>query len=176
MIEKIFQAWYSDITGTTNANGEITTLTTAAEVLDVYCKMPTDEIYNRAVFIAPDKYMDVKTGQNAFYSPNINTNQYYWSREGDDVRLLPPTTLSYQVMYRIDESALIESTGQGGANDITIKSEFLDLLLSLACAEAYMDIGQYDAASAYKQDAAEYLALLAGDAQKKEIKDTDETP
>lgn len=176
LIEKIFQSWYYNTTGTTTSSGVINTLTGVAEVLDVYAKRPTDEEYFRAVFITPDKYLDVETEQNSFYAPNINTDSYYWSREGDDVRLLPPTTLSYKLMYRTDEAAAIESAGQGGAYDITIKSEFLDLILALACAEAYMDIGQYDAAQAYKMDAQEQLAIIAGDAQKREVKDTDENP
>jgi hypothetical protein len=174
LIQKLFQSLYTSSTGTSDATGVVGTLTYPAEFLNVYCKRITDEDYTKAEYISPNDYLDVKTGQNAFYTPNINTSQYYWTRRENDVQLLPLVQLAWEIMWRQDRAAAMESSGQGGSYDLDVPTEHLDLLLSFACAEAYMDIGQYDAASAYKQDAQEQLAILAGEAQKREVKDTDE--
>jgi len=176
LIQRLFQNYYTSSTGTSDANGVVGTLTYPAEFLSVYCKQPTDEDMNRALFIAPLDYLDVKTGQNSFYQPNLNTNQYYWTRRNDDVQLLPPTTLAWEILWRVDTAAAVEATGQGGANDLDVPTEYLDLLLSIACAEAYLDIGQVDAAAAYKQDVGEQLSLLAGLTKKKEQKDETNEP
>jgi len=174
LIQKLFQNYYTSTTGTSDISGVVSTITLPAEFLSVYCKRPTDEDYSKAEFVSPRDYLDVKTGQNAFYSPSINTSQYYWTRRNDDVQLLPQVQLAWEILWRQDRAAAMESSGQGGDYDLDVPTEHLDLLLSFACAEAYMDIGQYDAASAYKQDAQEQLAILAGEAQKREVKDTDE--
>ena len=85
-------------------------------------------------------------------------------------------TLAYQLTYRPDKAKDVEDGGQNGITDIDISTEYLDMLLSLASAEAYMDIGQLDLVNAYNQDAAGQLGLLANVSKKMEIKDeTDET-
>jgi hypothetical protein len=174
LIQRLFQNYYTSSTGTSTIAGVVDTITLPAEIMTVYCKRITDEDYSKAEFISPRDYLDVKTGQNAFYTPNINTSQYYWTRRQDDVQLLPAVELAWEIMWRQDRARAMESSGQGGNTDLDVPTEHLDLLLSFACAEAYMDIAQYDAASAYKQDAQEQLAILAGEAQKREVKDTDE--
>lgn len=176
LIQKLFQNFYTSTTGTSDISGVVSNLTYPAEVLSVYCKRPTDEVLIKAEFVSPRDYLDVKTGQNAFFSPDINTNQYYWTRRQDDVQLLPAVQLTWEILWRQDLAQALEDGGYGGTYDIDIPTEHLDLILSFACAEAYMDIAQYDAASAFKQDANEQLALLAGEAQKREVKDTDDEP
>jgi hypothetical protein len=144
-----------------------------AEVLDVYCKEPSDEMYFKASFVEPQLYWDIETGQNEFYKPDLNTDRYFWTRQDGNVLILPNIQLSYKVMYRADVAANMELTGQGGANDLDIPTEHLDILLSLASAEAYLDTGQIDMVQAYKADATEQLSILHSVLQKKE-KDDDE--
>jgi hypothetical protein len=79
--------------------------------------------------------------------------------------------LQWVSSYRKDTAALVEAGGQGGSQDLEIGTEYLDLLLALACAEAYMDINQVDAVNAYRQDVNEQLALLANMSMKQESKD-----
>lgn len=172
LIQQLFQSYYKSTTGTTDSTGKITTLG-YAEVFDLYCKEPSDEDYFRAEFISPDIYIDVETGQNSFYQPDLNTDRYYWSRQGPDIVIIPAITLNYKVMYRDDVASNMESGGQGGTYDIDIPTEYLDILLSFATAEAYMDIGQTDMVQLYKADAIEQLSILNNVSQKKE-KDDDE--
>lgn len=174
LIQKLFQAYYTQSTGTTNATGQITTLG-YAEVFDIFCREPGDETYFKATFIAPDLYYDVETGQNKFYEPNLNTDTYYWTRNNNDIYLLPNIQLEYKIMYRTDVVANIEDNGYGGAYDLDIPTEHLDLLLSLAAGEAYTDIGQLDMVQVYKSDVGEQLTILATVSQKKEKDDDKES-
>ncbi len=106
----------------------------------------------------------------------MNTDKYFWTRRSDDVYLLPAVQLAYELTYRPDKAKQIEDDGQGGDYDIDISTEYLDLLLSLACAEAYLDINQVDAVNAYNQDVASQLSLLAGLSNKMDIKDETDNP
>lgn len=176
LIQRLYQNYYTSTTGTSDINGVVSTLTYPAEIFSVYCKQPTDELYIKATYITPETYLDVKTGQNSFYSPDINTNQYYWTRRDNDIQLLPPLQLAWDILWRQDVASAMETSGQGGAYDLDVPTEFHDLLLSFACAEAYQDIGQWDAMNSYRQDAEGQLALLAGLTQKKEQKDETNEP
>lgn len=176
LMQKIYHDFYAEASGTTNVSGQITTLTNWSEVFEVFCKEPTDEDYVRANFISPEDYLKVSNEENPFYTGNLNTNQYYWTRRSDDIYILPAVQLSYQLTYRPDKAAAIESAGQGGAVDLDISTEYLDLLLSLAAAEAYLDIGQPDLAGAYKGDVNEQLALLASVSKRMDMTDETKTP
>ena len=183
LMQKIYHDFYKTATGTSNSNGIITSLDPGSpappewsEIFEVYCKEPTDEDYVRANFISPEDYLKVKHEENPFYMADLNTDQYYWTRRSDDIYLLPAITLSYELTYRPDTAKLIEDAGLGGTTDIDISTEYLDLLLALACAEAYMDIGQGNFAGAYKNDVNEQLALLANVSNKMDIKDEDKEP
>ena len=147
---------------------------THAEIFDVYLKDPNAEEYTKAVYVPPIDFLDVKTGQNEFYNPDLNQLRFFWTRLGMDVVLLPAIALSYWFSYRPNIVATIETDGYGGDTDLDIPTEHLDLLLSLACAEAYLDIGQIDLVNAYKSDAGEQLAILTHVSDKQEKKDTDE--
>lgn len=175
LLQKIFHDFYTEASGTSDVSG-VVTLTNWSEVFEAFVKEPNDEDYVRANFISPEDYLKVSEEENPFYAGNLNTDQYYWTRRSDDIYLLPAVQLSYKLTYRPDTAKIIEDAGQGGASDLDISTEYLDLLLSLTCAEAYLDIGQADLASAYKGDVNEQLALLANISNKMDVKDeTDET-
>ena len=82
-----------------------------------------------------------------------------------------PAIFPVATIIKHDTAKIIEDAGQGGASDLDIATEYQDLLLSLACAEAYLDINQVDAVAAYKQDVTEQLALMANMSKTKETKD-----
>lgn len=176
LIQKIYHDFYKPATGTTNSIGQITTLTDWSEVFEVFVKEPTDENYTKAYFISPEDFAKVEYGINTFYRGDLNTNKYYWTRRSDNIHIVPMVSLDYKVIYRPDTAAIIEGTGQGGAIDLDIATEYLDLLLSFASAEAYLDIGQGNVAGAYKQDVNEQLSLLAGLTNKMEKKDETTQP
>ncbi len=178
LMQKIFHDFYLESSGTSTVAGVIALGDSVnfSEVHEVFCKEPTDEDYVRSNFVSPEDYLKVKREENPFYTPNLNTDQYYWTRRSDDIYLLPTVQLSYELTYRPDKAQDIEDAGQGGAVDLDISTEYLDLLLSLACAEAYLDINQGDAVNAYRQDVAEQLQLLAGLSNKMDVKDETKEP
>ena len=171
LTQKIFQDFYKELSGTSDSGGIISPAINWSEAYEAFVREPGDEDYVRANFISPEDYLKVKHEENPFYAGNLNTDLYYLTRRSDDIYLLPTVSLEYQLTYRPDTAQDIEDAGQGGAVDLDIATEYLDLLLSLACAEAYIDIGQGDVAGAYKQDVNEQLQLLAGLSNKMEQKD-----
>lgn len=170
LIQKLFQSYHSIEIGDTVTPGKIVG-SSYAEVFDIYCKEPTDEEYFKATFVSPASYYDIETGRNKFYIPDLNTNTYYWTRIDGDILILPAVQLNYKIIYRPDIAAQIETAGQGGSYDLDIPTEHLDLLLSLATAEAYMDAGQTDMVQLFKQDVIEQLNILAGVSRQKEKND-----
>jgi hypothetical protein len=176
LMQKIFHDFYASFSGTSGTDGRITTLTDWSEVFEVFCKETTDEDYVRASFVSPEDYLKVKHEENPFYAGDLNTDKYFWTRRSDDIYLLPAVQLSFELSYRPDKAKIIEDEGQGGAFDLDMATEYLDLLLSLACAEAYLDINQVDSVNAYNQDVASQLSLLAGLSNKMDIKDETNNP
>lgn len=170
LIEKLFQLYYETGVGTTDSSGEFDA-STFAEVYTVYCKQPGDENYVKAEFIPADVYLDVKNGYNDFYTPDINTDRYYWSNIGGKIKLLPPLTLNLELADRANTAYNIETNGYGGDYDLDIPTEHTDLLLSFAAVEAYMDIGQTDMVQMFLTDASNQLQILAGIKKEKETKD-----
>lgn len=175
LMQKVYHDFYEESLGTTNASGQIT-LTNWSEVFEVFTKQATDEDYVRANFISPEDYLKVKREENAFYTASINTAQYFWTRRSNNIYILPAVQLDYELTYRPDKAAMIETSGQGGDYDLDIATEYLDMLLGVACQEAYLDIGQFNISGAYKQDVQEQLSLLVGLTQKKEAKDEIDEP
>lgn len=166
LTDKMFKNYFVPYTGTTSSVGTLTF--SNAEIFDVYAKRPTDEDYTKAVYINASQYEDVKTGQNAFYNPSVDTAQYYWTIIQDSVYILPTITYTVKIMYRPD---IASSLAYGGSTDIDIPTEFLDLLLSMASIEAYIDIGQLDIVQMLKADIGEQFSILANVKQEKEQKD-----
>lgn len=175
LIQKIFKSYYVTGTGTTNNAGKIIGLSNI-EIFDIYCKEPTDEDYFKALYITPETYFDIETGQNKFYEPDLNTDRYYWTRSGDDILVLPAVTLSYKIIYRDDVAAKVETGGYNGPDDFDIPGEYEDLLLGLACSEAYLDIGQPDLTQAYKADVEAQLNILVTNRQIKDKEDDKDSP
>ena len=175
LMQKVYHDFYEESLGTTNASGQIA-LTDWSEVFEVFTKQATDEDYVRANFISPEDYLKVKREENAFYTASINTAQYFWTRRSNNIYILPAVQLDYELTYRPDKAAQIEAAGQGGSVDLDIATEYLDMLLGVACQEAYLDIGQFNISGAYKQDVQEQLSLLVGLTQKKEAKDEIDEP
>jgi len=174
--QKIFQDFFQELSGTSTGGGVVSPAINWSEIHEAFVREPGDEDYVRANFISPEDYLKVKHEENPFYAGNLNTDMFYWTRRSNDIYFLPAVTLQYELTYRSDKAQDIEDGGQGGAVDLDISTEYLDLLLSLACVEAYIDIGQGDVAGAYKQDVNEQLQLLAGFSNKMEqTDDTKET-
>ena len=170
-MSKISHSFYETASGTTSSSG-VVTHTAFSEIYEIFCKEPSDEDFVRANFIVPEDFLKVFYEENAFFTPDLNTNSYFWTRKSNnEILIMPPVTLDWVSSYRKDTAALVEAGGQGGAQDLELGTEYLDLLLSLACAEAYMDINQGDAVNSYRQDVNEQLALLANMSMKKESKD-----
>jgi len=175
LIQKIFQSYYTPLTGTSTSTG-VVSIINDAEVFDIYCKEPNDEEYFKATFIAPDLFYDVESGQNSFYQPDLNTDMYYWTRISADIKLLPALELDYKIIYRPDIIKQIETTGQGGVYDLDIPTEYQDLLLTLSASEGYIDIGQADMVQMHKNDLTEQLTLLVAVKQMKDKDDDKNTP
>jgi hypothetical protein len=175
LIQKIFQSYYTPLTGTSTSLG-VVSITNDAEVFDIYCKEPGDEDYFKATFIAPDLFYDVESGQNSFYQPDLNTDMYYWTRISSDIKLLPAVELDYKVIYRPDIVKQIQDDGQGGDFDLDIPTEYQDLLLSFSAIEGYLDIGQNDMVQTHTADLNNQLGILAVLKQTKEKNDDKDTP
>ena len=178
LMQKVYHDFYTESSGITNISGQITDLTYWSEIFEIFTKQATDEDYVRANFISPEDYLKVKREENAFYTASLNTAQYFWTRRSNDIYILPAVRLDYELTYRPDKAAQIEALGQGNSEgvDIDIATEYLDMLLGVACQEAYLDIGQFNISGAYKQDVQEQLSLLVGLTQKKEAKDEIDEP
>lgn len=171
LMAKISHSFYNTASGTSSAAGVVTHVA-YSEIYEIFCKEPSDEDYVRANFIVPEDFLKVWYEENSFFKPDLNTDQYYWTRRSNTTLLvMPAVTLNWVSSYRKDTAALVEAGGQGGSQDLEIGTEYLDLLLSLAAAEAYLDINQGDAVNAYRQDVNEQLALLATMSNKQESKD-----
>jgi hypothetical protein len=171
LIENLFSGYYVIDEVSSDNSGQISAAP-YAEVHEVYCKEPSDERFTKAVAITANNHLSVAAGENAFYKPDINKKQYYWSLIGDYVTILPPVTYQAKLLNRKNTASLIETGGYGGTYDINVPTEHIDLLLSLAAAEGYLDIGQADMVNAYKQDVSEQLSILAQVNKKNEQQDT----
>lgn len=171
LMSKISHSFYETASGTTTSGG-VVSHTAFSEIYEIFCKEPSDEDYVRANFVVPEDFLKVFYEENAFFTPDLNTNSYFWTRKSNnELLIMPAVTLDWVSSYRKDTAALVEAGGQGGSQDLELGTEYLDLLLSLACAEAYMDINQGDAVNSYRQDVNEQLALLANLSMKQESKD-----
>lgn len=168
LLSKLSHLLFSNISINSNAAGIITSTFEFAEVYELYCKEPTHEAYTRAIPLKPDEFLAVKHGENAFYTPDLNTKTYYWSIIDNKVNILPEITWNCNIQYRKPANPNLT---YNGSEDLSIPSEFIDILLSLACAEAYMDIGQADLVTMYTNDVNLQLGLLRAEKQEKEIKD-----
>lgn len=153
--------------GTTNSVGEFN-VSDYAEIKEVFAKMPSEEEYARAERITIEDFLSIKRGMNPFYTPDLNYKMYYWSIINDTMVILPAHVFTIDFSYRKDIAATLVYNGD---QDIDIPTEHLDLLLSLACAEAYMDIGQTDMVATYQNDVKGQLEVLSYTSQKKEAED-----
>jgi len=154
-------------TDTTDTSGTFD-VSAYEEIYEVFCKMPTDEEWNRATYITPKDYVSTFTGYSDFYTPDYNSSTFYWSVISNNISILPQIQYSIFYSYREDDSSdFVYNTG----TDLVMDPTFWDILLSLAAAEAYMDIGQMDMVNMYKADVSEQLQVLAVDKQQKEKTD-----
>jgi hypothetical protein len=113
----------------------------------------------------------VKNSINEFYDPDLNTNRFYWSLISGNITVLPTLLLNLNFIARPAIADAIETSGYGGATDIDVPTEHTDLLLGLAAAEAYLDLGDPNMVQAYKSDVLEQVQILAGIKQEKDAKD-----
>lgn len=169
LIQGLFTNYYSTTSGSTTTTGTISF--SNSELFDLYCKLPASAEYSRATYVSPEDFLDIKMGINKFYTPDLSNSLFFWTNINDVISVLPAVTLNYQINYRKDIAALVTSGGYGGATDIDVPTEHTDLILSFACAEAYLDLNELNLVNAYKQDANEQLSILASKTQKKESAD-----
>lgn len=168
LLNKLSHILFSNISINSNSEGIITNTFNFEEIYEIFCKEVTHEAYTKAVFIEPDNYLSVKEGENNFYVPDLNLKNYYWSLIDGKVNILPATTWECRIKYR---KPIAADLTYNGTQDINIPNEFIDLLLSLACLEAYMDIGQADMINVYNNDVQLQLGLLRAEKQEKDKKD-----
>lgn len=173
LINKMFQSYYRIATATTSATGTLTTSTVDfTEIFEVFAKEPSDEDYTKCNWITADNFEQVDSGQNAFYSPNLNTKSYYWTIINNVLTISPSTQYNVKLTYRPNMVKEVEDSGYNGDYDLDVPTEHTDLLLSLSAAEAYLDIGQGDMVNAYKSDVTEQLRILVNVDKKRETEDT----
>lgn len=174
LIQRIFQRYYKTQTGTSGADGTITDAP-YVEILDVHCKRSVDATFSKATYISPEDYSNIINGINEFYTGDAEQGIYFWTLMNTTttptINLIPASALNYRIVYRPDSISTIETSGYSSLDDIDIPKEFTDLLLSLAAAEAYMDIGQADMYNLYMNDVSQQLSLLTAKQQMKEVKD-----
>jgi len=161
LVGKLFNGYYVITTATTDATGVLQTAG-YSEVHEVFCKQPSDETYVRATYVLPTEFLSVKLGYNGFYKPDINNQNYYWTMLNNTVPLAPGVTLNLMFTYKKNIASVIEITGYNGSTDLDIPVEHTDLLTSLACGEAYMDLGQQDMLQMYNGDVNNQLQILIG--------------
>ena len=170
LINRIFAKYYTVLPVNTNSAGLYTLNVDAIEVYETLAKEPAQETYVRATYIEPQDWVSIIGEVNNFYVPDLNTRTYYWTMLQDYVNVAPPTTYNLRISVRLDYPAKMESSGQGGIYDLDLYTEYLDLVLAAAAAEAYLDIGQPDLANANMNDFTSQLQLLAARMQKMEVK------
>lgn len=170
LIQTLFNKFYEYATGTSSSIGEITP-SNSSEVFEVQIKRSVDNNYQRARFINQEEYIDIANGLNKFFVPDLDNQIYFWTMLDQKIKILPSTTYQYQIMIRRDTAALLASGGYNGSYDLDIPTEFIDIILSAACAEAYLDVGESNLVQAYRQDVNEQLTVLAIKKEKKEKKD-----
>lgn len=174
LVQKIFQGYYEPATGTSNTSGEVIGIN-ASEFYNVHCKRASDNDYVRATPISLEDYYSIIDGENTLYTADAEKGIYYWALRGSSttpiVCILPTTALAYRIIYRPAILSAIETSGYSSVVDIDIMSDYIDLLVSFAAAEAYMDIGQPDMFNLFNNDVMQQLNSLVANAQKAEQKD-----
>jgi hypothetical protein len=170
LISRLFQRYYDNVTGTTSSGGALA-LTNISEIHEVLAKEPAQEFFVRATFSDPQDWLSIENGVNVFYYPNLNSRQYYWTQLEGNLYVVPPVTYHVRMSIRQDWITLVENGGYGGIYDLDVPTEHIDLILSLAGYEAYLDLGQPDMAGAYMTDFEKQFATLLGNYQKAERKD-----
>jgi len=172
LMNRLFTQYNSKATLTSTSDGVVTsTALPNVEVFEVYVKQPVEEQYKKAIGICIESALDVETGQNDFYTPDIDREQFYWFIEDDNINILPRVTYNTKILYRPDIASLVETGGYAGSTDLDMPPDYADVLLSQAAAEAYMDIGQADLVNLYKNDVNEQLSVIAKKQQMDEKKD-----
>jgi len=178
LIQKMFQRYYKEQSGTSGSGGQITDAP-YTQVVSVLCKRSVDTYYSKADYINPEDYPSIVNGINEFYTGNFEEGIYFWTILNTStvptIMLVPAGALQYRIVYVPDNASIIEAGGYSGLEDIDIPKEFIDLLLSMACAEAYLDIGQVDMFNIYNNDVTQQLSIFKAKTDEKENKDEDKT-
>lgn len=132
-------------------------------IKELFCKLPSDEDWNRATYICLEDFLSVKNRMNKFYVPAAESQNYYWTIQQDKINILPELELSINFTYTRE---LYEFT-YAGSDDILIPSEFHHLVVNLACYEAFTDLGDQKA-QIYLQDTNNSLAVLTAQLRKEQ--------
>ena len=161
LVGKLFNGYYVIGSATTDNTG-VMIATGYSEVHEVFCKQPSEQDYVRATYVLPTEFLSVKTGISGFYNPDINARNYYWTMMNSTLPIAPAVALNLEFTYKKNIASVIETTGYNGAVDIDVPAEHTDLLTSLACGEAYLDLGQQDMVQMYNTDVNNQMQILLG--------------
>jgi len=132
-------------------------------IKELFCKLPSDSDWNRATYVCLEDYLSTKNALNRFYTPSADTQTYFWTIQQDKIYILPELELSINFTYTRE---LYEFT-YAGLDDILVPSEYHHMIVSLACYEAFMDLGDARAQS-YMQDATNSIAVLTAKLRKEQ--------
>jgi hypothetical protein len=83
LMGKISHSFYATASGTSTSGG-VVTHTPFSEIFEIFVKEPSDEDYVRANFVVPEDLLKVFYEENSFFVPNLNTDQYYWTRKSNN--------------------------------------------------------------------------------------------
>lgn len=158
-INKIFTNYFKVNQFTSSSVGILgMTASSIREALEVLVRWQSGtEEWIRADYIDPMDYLSIETGQNDFYSPDLNQQRVFWTMIGDNISLLPQVQYTMKVFY----IGSIPNFEYNGSTDIDMPIEFFDILLALAASEAYLDVGEFNMSTAFKGDANDQIRILA---------------
>ncbi|MDP4194815.1 MAG: hypothetical protein Q8940_07190 [Bacteroidota bacterium] len=139
---------------TSNKSGQIG-IEGIVELYSLYLKRLNEETYVKARIIDPFDFLDVMTGQNNLYVPDLEARKFFACEIDGQIELLPAVEYGVMLYYM---KTIPYPTFE--ANDIELKEQFWDILMDYAASEHYLDIGQLDFVQSFKADAAEQLQLL----------------
>jgi hypothetical protein len=169
LVGRAFKGLYVQDSFTTDIDGNVQGID-FSNLYSIYAKWATGPTeYTKVEFVQQSDFPKVAAGENEFFKPDLNEPQLYFSVVDSNVKILPAVEYNdVQILYRRN----VPTFTYGGTEDLDIPQEFLDILLSLAAYEAYLDIGQVQGAAAFKEDAYEQIRILT--VVKQERKQEDE--
>jgi len=164
---KIFRDYFKTALVDTDDSG-VLSASDYLEPKQIFVKYDTgSEDWIEAEEVAVEDWQTVSTGQSAFCTPNLEQEKIYWTLIDNEIRIVPEVQYSLNISYLMTPPSYISLS----ANDLLITVDHYDLLLNTACSEFYLDAGDINLSTAYKNQVIEDIKLLAEEKQAKERKD-----